>query len=498
MCFLSVLVGMVLVIPSAHAAGNQYALQVGAWGDEVSRGNMGVGAEILTSIYYVSHPGIDHSFWVGDDLANGAFIQFGYELSSPGYYCLYGEVIGDHTNCQGSSEMIGSGDPRWFWQYWPNPYVVDFYYGIGRARSGGPNGAWHHYQIWPNVANGWDFVLDGQTVSFNSFQSTTSKDPAFVVAEEVTSLPSASGNLGPVEFRNLEYLAQNGWQQVQSLTAYSGCGGLSPNCGTIPYGVASLGANHIVAGAGVQQALNNQILWTVNPTLILQVPSQVQVTIDGASQKPGMVQMTTSIGLHNVSVPSFVQLDAGTRLRFIYWRDGSQVVTDPNIIIDLRSNERAEAIYVTQYQLNLISTFSASGGRWYDAGSTAYFSTVTSPQVLLGEEIGFSTFNGWYENSFLLSSSTNASLIMNGPHTLVADWQNVQMPQHQVFGVIMFAAAFVLIILILRKVTAGVQVPSRAKGAGTSGARTRRVCWYCGTQLAHNEKYCEHCRMIQD
>ena len=265
----------ILVLTSlVHADQTQYALQVGALGDWTSTGNMGVGAEILTHVYDVHKPDIVHAFWVGDILANGAFIQFGYELLSPGYYCLKGETIGDHVNCQGSSERIGSGDARWFWQYWLNASVVDFYCGIGPLNSVGPNGTWHQYQIWPNVANGWNFILDGQSVfSFNNVQWTTSRDPAFMVAEETTSMPLASGNLGPVEFRNLSYLKQNGWQQVQSLTAIAGCGALSPNCSTIPYGVASLGANDVLVGADVHQVLNNQLLWTAQVPLTLNVLS---------------------------------------------------------------------------------------------------------------------------------------------------------------------------------------------------------------------------------
>lgn len=274
-CVLLVIASFVLT-PLVRANQAQYALQVGAWGDEASKGNMGVGVESLTRVYDVFKPDIVHAFWVGDNLANGAFIQFGYELFGPDYYCLYGETIGDHTNCQGSSEMIESGDARWFWEYWPNSSVADFYGEIGPAGSAGPNGTWHHYQIWPNVANGWNFVLDGQTVwSFNRFQSTTSKDPALVAAEEVTGLPSAGGNLGPVEFRNLEYLTQTGWQQVRSLTAISGCSAISPNCGPIPYGVASLGANDIIAGAGVQKVLNDQFLWTLQYNLTIVSPLPV-------------------------------------------------------------------------------------------------------------------------------------------------------------------------------------------------------------------------------
>lgn len=310
------------------------------------------------------------------------------------------------------------------------------------------------------------------------------KNPAFVTAEEVTSLSSASGSLGPVEFRNLESLTQNGWQQVRSLTAISGCGVLSPNCGPIPYGVASLGANDIVTGTGVETVSNGQLLWMANPTLILQVPSQVQVSIDGVGQKPGMVQMTTSIGSHNVSVPSFVQLDAGTRLRFTDWSDGSQVITDPNITIDLRSNERVEAIYVTPYKLTLVSLIEigsssfnyTSWGDWYDSGSTASF-TVSTPIISM-------VFDGWYDESGnLVTTMQTGTILMDGAHILEARWQSYYL---------ILGGGFILIMVLLAVIS------KRRSQKNVQMFRTRRVCWYCCTQLTHNEKYCEHCRMIQD
>ena len=136
-----------LAMPRTVTAQTQYDIQVGAWGDEASIGNMGVSTEIRTHVYSVVSPGLGNSFWVGDYLQNGAFIQFGYVLFAPGHYCSYGETVADSTKCLGSSETIGLNDARWFWQYWPNPAVVDFYSGVGPANSAGPEGSWHDYQI---------------------------------------------------------------------------------------------------------------------------------------------------------------------------------------------------------------------------------------------------------------------------------------------------------------------------------------------------------------
>lgn len=151
--------------PRPVRAQTLYSIQVGAWGDDASRGNMGAGVEIQTNVATLASQDLLNYFWVGDNLQGGAFIQFGYALWSPGYYCMYGETIGGFTNCSGASETIGYGDARWFWQYWPNAKVDDFYAGVGPANSAGSEASWHLYQIWPNVDNGWNFVLDGATSS---------------------------------------------------------------------------------------------------------------------------------------------------------------------------------------------------------------------------------------------------------------------------------------------------------------------------------------------
>ena len=319
-----------------------------------------------------------------------------------------------------------------------------FYLGKGSPYSAGFDGSWHTYSIIPNVDNGWDFVLDGQPVASFAAHWTHSKDAAYLVAEMATNSPHL-GNLGPVEFADLSYLKEDGWHSVSSLTAIIACG-VNTNCNVNnPYDVSLIGPNDVEAGSipnfyGVHPT-DGQLLWTLKPTLILQVPSQVQVTIDGVSQQPGMVQVTTSIGSHNVSVPSFVQLDAGTRLKFISWTAGSQVITDPNISIDLRSDERIEAIYVTQYKLTLVSSIEIGSSSfnytswtdWYDSGSTASF-TASTPIIPM-------VFSGWYdETGNLVTTSQTGTIPMDGTHILEAQWQ----PNYPILG-----GGFILIIVLL-------------------------------------------------
>ncbi|MGO9645897.1 MAG: hypothetical protein ACLPY5_14270 [Candidatus Bathyarchaeia archaeon] len=418
---LLVLLSLVLLatINVAVSAQTSYALQVGAWGDNNSVGNSGVQVDIKTNVYTVSSPDIGEVFWVGNTLVNGAFIQFGYQLVYSGNYCLSGEEIEGVVTCLGTRDFIASWDCRWFWEYWPNPKIADFYFGVGPGNLDSlVSGSWHTYRIVPNSANGWDFVLDGQTVSsFNNYPPSVSGYAASIVAEEVTSATYATGNLGPVEFRNFQYLKNGVWQSVTSLTAIVRCGALHPNCGIgIPYGVTVIGPNDIIAGVRQNKVMDSSMIWG-NPSFTLQVPSQVQVTLDGVLQEPGTVQLALPVGVHYVTVPNLVQVNNRTRLRFVDWTIGVQTIFGPNITINLHSDYDAEAIYLTQYKLTLAaSPYSPESEGWYDRGSNGSFSIALSDLPI--------TFVGWYDESGnLITTSTSGTILMDAPHTVVPEWR---------------------------------------------------------------------------
>jgi hypothetical protein len=263
----------------------QYSLQVGAWGDDASRNNSGVQAEIRTHIYQANQSDFDY-FWVGDNLNNGAFIQFGY-FYEPGYFCLKGLWSGETFTCLGGSDRVGSSDARWQWQYWPDGYKHEFYYEIGPAGSAGMDGTWHVYSIMPNGTDGWSFVLDGQPVGSVPFQPTLSTDPAYVVAEKVTS-SQPFANLGPVEFRNLAYLKENGWNAVDSLTVLKGCA-VNTDCNVDnPYGVSLKGPNHIAAGSEIQTPATSGLLWTSSyVTLDVRSHSETPFSVSWVSGSEG-------------------------------------------------------------------------------------------------------------------------------------------------------------------------------------------------------------------
>jgi len=237
-------------------------VQVGAWGDSASVGNSGVQVEIQTNAYNVS--GQDDAFWVGDVLSDGSFVQFGYLLMPPGYYCLYAQVTAAGTTCLGGSDNVGFSDARWFWSYFPNSQVVsDWYYGFGAANSAGSNGTWHLYSILPGLSHDWVFMMDGAPVYSSNFLSTTSSSPAHLVAEKASG-PFLS-QLGPVEFRGLAYLGNDSiWHATSSLSLIDGCGEADNGQCVIPnaYGVESVGPNDVIAGSSSpSDSEPGQLVW---------------------------------------------------------------------------------------------------------------------------------------------------------------------------------------------------------------------------------------------
>jgi len=250
---------IIIIIPSTQVYALN-ALQVGASADQSSQGNTGVSVAIRTNIYHAQEGEMDY-FWVGTSLTNGAFVQFGYSLQL-GNYCLKGKMTSGESTCLAYWDTIGLYDARWQWQYWPNTYGFDYYWGIGTYNSAGSNGTWHTYSI---VANGtaWSFQLNGKEVDHVLFQPTHSSNPVSLIAEK--SIPSQQyrEKLGPVEFRNLAYLKEDGWHPARTLTAFVSC---VPHCNIPnPFGVAVDGpGGHLIAGSGIKQPVNGALLWTNN------------------------------------------------------------------------------------------------------------------------------------------------------------------------------------------------------------------------------------------
>ncbi len=154
------------------------------------------------------------------------------------------------------------------------------------------------------------------------------------------------------------------------------------------------------------------------------ISTPVPVAIDGVNSQPsnGTVNSLVPSAIHVISAPDIVQIDNMTRLRLERWADGQ---TQTSRTENLQEDASFGAIYVKQYLLSLQSSLGvASGGGWYDEGSSAQFS-ISSSQPMTGFQgiMGAKwAFQGWYEAQRLVSLPSTGSISMNEGHDLNAHW----------------------------------------------------------------------------
>ncbi len=178
---------------------------------------------------------------------------------------------------------------------------------------------------------------------------------------------------------------------------------------------------------------------------------RVPVTIDGTQAGAGTRSLEVNPGTHSISVPSIVSIDDVTRLKFDHWDDGSKELART---VNVESSTRLEAVYVKQYKLTLRSPqVNATGAGWYDDGSNANFSVLSSQPVngFLGVIGAKFQFKGWYENGELLMTSNTGSIQMKTAHTLTAQWGTDYSIPIGIFAVILVAVGAMIVMLIRRK-----------------------------------------------
>jgi hypothetical protein len=351
------LLNAVLASTPLQQTGN--AFKVGAWGDDASRNNFGVEVRIETHTYNATPDSFNY-FWVGDDLSDGGFVQFGYSLE-PGEHCLRGTVLGGTFTCKGPSESISASDARWEWQYWPDRLKSDFYFGIGPSGSAGPNATVHKYAISPSPSNTWAFTFDGVTVEETQFPVSPSIDPALVIAEG--SAGNSTEPLGPVTFGGLSYYTNSQWKMTDSLIAASYCG-ISVGCVANDYGATAIGPDSLIMGLGIPRAPDGTLLWTRQQERVLvEVHPDVQFFVTstyGTQQYTGNATVTLPQGMFaylslpdtDSSTPGILGW-LGARDRFQRWVG---LVNSSNLTVRVlvESNDTVTAVWTTDTTVPLV------------------------------------------------------------------------------------------------------------------------------------------------
>jgi len=206
-----------------------------------------------------------------------------------------------------------------------------------------------------------------------------------------------------------------------------------------------------------------QIVIRIEPSIKPLLPS-TGIRVDGISYSTSRLPVTFvwEIGfVHTLEVDPMIDGAAGVRYVFVEWSDGYGAAL---YSIEVEEEATYSARFKTQYLLTVDSPMgSPQGSGWCDEGSSATFS-VTSPLPVdgfVGMLGGRYVFDHWSGDS--TTSGTSASITMDGPKTVRAEWRTDYTIPAVVVGVIVATVA-VSAVLLMRRNARG---PRAVTAAGT-------------------------------
>jgi hypothetical protein len=405
----SVLVAAVLLIAALGLTHAQYWFQTGARGSTADAQNGGGSVQIETVYQPGYAQGGSFGFWVGENLANGAFLQTGYEIPNvSGMYptnCTSGGCTGD--------TYIAGGTPTWFWEYFPAGYSGGaFYGGIGGNGSVGPYGKFNTYSF--NYSYGtWNFYFNGVKIGSANLGAQSSGANPITAFAEYADVYNNTTPMAIVDFRNLSTYTNGVYRLVQKGYSYVGYGSGSETSLKNLYGIQEVApyTNYFEIGSGLQIPANFTQLWAIGYKL--NIRSQY-----------GNINSSVNYSAYSqvkLSAPHAINVSNNVRLVFAGWTgtgDGSYTGTSANETITMNGNINETAEWTTQYYLNVTSAYgSAYGSGWYDTGASARYgmSANTIPIGYGSREV----FVGWSNGS----SSLNATVTIDSPKTISAEWK---------------------------------------------------------------------------
>jgi hypothetical protein len=176
----------------------------------------------------------------------------------------------------------------------------------------------------------------------------------------------------------------------------------------------------------------------------------VAVSIDGRSMNTdpaGIAQFQVSItGPHAIQIPFEISTGTGRKIVFVKWRDGE---TSNSRTLTLTDDTTLIATYKTQYLLTVNSPIGTpQGSGWYDDGSSTQFSVASPLRVegvmgILGSKYVFQHWNG-----DSTATTATASVTMDGPKTVTAEWRTDNTMPYITIGVIIVVVIVIVGVLL--------------------------------------------------
>ena len=387
-----------------------YWFQFGARGGISSEFNNGTSVSIET-VFPQNFTNGSPAFWVGEDLANGAFLQTGYLIANQ--TGSYPSSCSQSFGC-GKYQTLKAGQEEWFYEYFPQGYNGGQFFGrIGPAGSAGSNGVFNTYGFYYNSSSGgWNFVFDGNIIGNVSIGSEGSGPRSPVAFGEIAN---ASGNatiINPVTMKNLSVYKNGRFSPVAEGYAYIGYGSGSLQNVPVPYGVMELDnrVNYFQIGSGLPKPSNGTRIWSFGYNLSLK----------SAYGNFAGIREYLAYSREVISVPRILNLSNNTIAVFTGWQGsgyGSYTGPDNTTAIVIDSNVSETALWQIKYYLNVSTQYGAvSGDGWYDANSTIPYG-IDSNTVYVNNATR-EIFSGWSNGN----TKENGSIFMNSPKAVSAEW----------------------------------------------------------------------------
>ena len=401
-CSAVILLAVLMFANVAHA---QTWMQSGVSGGTESTSNYGASVSIQTIYQNITNGSL--GFWVGEDLANGAFVQVGYEITNESAqfpsYC-------DLTSCSGYT-YINAGVPTWFWEYFPaNSNESSFYGGIGGEGTAGANGTFNAYSFKSN-GNTWNFYFNNEQIGSVNLGASESGQNTPSALAEIANTNNNNFLMKVVKFRDVAFYNGNNFVQIPNAYSQIGYGIGSEKTLQNTYGVQEVdhAVNYFEVGSGlpVQSGI---LLWQLGYSL--NITSQY-----GNLTGSGNYSAYVPVMLH---APKLVNLSSSARELFVGWKGrgpGSYTGNASTITVIMNSNIAETALWQRQYYLNVSNTYNGTrGAGWYAANSTATLQAINNIiNIANGTRL---VFVGW--STGVNSSST--SIVMNEPRNISANW----------------------------------------------------------------------------
>ncbi len=396
-----------------HQSFSQYWFQSGAVASSAADFNNGASISIYTQAQSPQYS--SYAFWIGEHLANSAFLQIGYMVSN--------ETGLTYDNCTvsgcSSSITLQKGTPYWFFEYfYANTPNSSFLGRIGSSYLF--NNSFNNFSFnYSPVDSNWHFYVNNNFVGGVNLGSSDSGTDTPAGLAEYANASTNTQYMVPIKFKNMKFYKNNMWNFVTKAYSMISYGYGSETSLSNPYGVQEVSnkLNDFIVGSGLSLAQNN-VLWNVGYSLniISNYP------INGS----GNYSAYSSVAI-NSNKTIYLNQNKTTRAileGYIGKGYGSYTGNDTNFTVQMYSNIKEYAIWQVQYFVNATSQYgSVSGSGWYNANSTANVNLNSS--LIQIEKSERAVFLNWAygSKSVSLSPSLHLSVRVDSPKNITALWQ---------------------------------------------------------------------------